>query len=617
MGRNPGTNQPPSLLVMAGMIFVVLLIFNLASKVSGCFAPAELTFQYGELDREIENGNIGSIKIKNSGEIEGLLNKPVNEKTAFKIKALPFATMEDAQPLINQIKAKNPKAVIEVIHEGDGWLSTLVNLLPIIILVLFLVFMMKMTTQGNGKVMQFGKSKAKLVSPTNQKVTFADVKGVDEAKEELVEIVEFLKNPRKFTALGGRLPRGVLLVGPPGTGKTMLAKAVAGEAGVPFFSISGSDFVEMFVGVGASRVRDLFERAKQQAPGIIFIDEIDAVGRHRGTGLGGGHDEREQTLNQLLAEMDGFESNNGVIVIAATNRPDVLDPALQRPGRFDRQVVVNRPDIKGRQAILEIHASKTNMDPSVKLDVIARGTPGFVGAELANLINEAALNAARRDNTTVTMEDLEYAKDKVLMGLAKHSLNISEDEKETTAIHEAGHTVVAVFMPHADPIHKVTIVPRGMSMGSTWQLPVDDKHNYSEDYLKSQLAILMGGRAAEEVFLKGQKNTGASSDIERATDIARRMVREWGMSGLGPVNFQNETANPFLGKQLSEDRGNYSEDTARKIDAEIKTLLDNAYHQAQTILRANSESTKAIAKKLLEKEVLSGDEVRQIIDGPK
>ncbi len=453
--------------------------------------------------------------------------------------------------------------------------------------------MIRQMQSGGNKAMSFGKSRARLLSMQQKKVTFKDVAGVDEAKEELHEIIEFLREAQKFQKLGGRIPKGVLLVGPPGTGKTLLARAVAGEANVPFFSISGSDFVEMFVGVGASRVRDLFEQGKKNAPCIIFIDEIDAVGRHRGAGLGGGHDEREQTLNQLLVEMDGFESNEGVILIAATNRPDVLDPALLRPGRFDRRVVVARPDVRGREEILRVHTRKIPINDDVDLSILARGTPGFSGADLANMVNEAALLAARQNRKTVLMYDFELAKDKVLMGAERKSMILTDEEKKNTAYHEGGHALVAAKVPHADPLHKVTIIPRGMALGVTMQLPIDDKHTYDRVYLESQLAIMMGGRVAEEIFLKTM-TTGAGNDIERATEIARKMVCEWGMSQLGPLTFGKKEEQIFLGRELSQHR-DYSEETAREIDAEVRRFIDAAYKTAFDVLDGNRDVLERIA----------------------
>jgi cell division protease FtsH len=471
--------------------------------------------------------------------------------------------------------------------------------------------MRQMQTGGN-KAMSFGKSRAKLISEDKKKITFADVAGVEEAKEELVEIVDFLKDPSKFQRLGGRNPKGVLVVGPPGTGKTLLAKAIAGEADVPFYNISGSDFVEMFVGVGASRVRDLFEQGKKNAPCIIFIDEIDAVGRHRGAGLGGGHDEREQTLNQLLVEMDGFESNEGVILIAATNRPDVLDPALLRPGRFDRQIVVGRPDLQGRIKILEVHTRKIPIDSSVNLETIARGTPGFAGADLANLVNEAALLAARRNKKTVEMPDFEDAKDKVLMGVERRSILITADEKKVTAFHEAGHTLVAKLIPGTDPVHKVTIIPRGRALGLTQQLPTEDRYTYKKEYLLNTIAILMGGRVAEEIVMKSM-TTGAGNDIERATDMARKMVCEWGMSDkLGPITFGKKDEEIFLGREISQHR-DYSESTALEIDSEVSRIVSENYQRAKDLLTTNVLALTSIAEALLAKETLDGAEVDELI----
>jgi cell division protease FtsH len=496
---------------------------------------------------------------------------------------------------------------------GGNWVNVMSTLIPIALVVGFWFFMIRQMQSGGNKALSFGKSRARLHSSQQKKVTFKDVAGVEEAKEELQEIIEFLREPQKFQKLGGRIPKGVLLIGSPGTGKTLLARAIAGEANVPFFSISGSDFVEMFVGVGASRVRDLFEQGKKNAPCIIFIDEIDAVGRHRGAGLGGGHDEREQTLNQLLVEMDGFESNEGVILVAATNRPDVLDPALLRPGRFDRRVVVSRPDVKGREQILKVHTKKTPLADDVDLAVIARGTPGFAGADLANLVNEAALVAARQNRKVVTQYDFELAKDKVMMGVERKSMIISEEEKKNTAYHEAGHALVAALTPHADPVHKVTIIPRGMALGLTMQLPLDDKHSYNKDYLEAQLAILMGGRVAEEIFMH-HITTGAGNDIERATDMARKMVCEWGMSELGPLSFGKREEQIFLGREIAQHR-DYSEATAIRIDEQVKKLVQTGYDRARRIIEERKEALERIALALLEREVLDGGEVRQLIEG--
>jgi cell division protease FtsH len=496
---------------------------------------------------------------------------------------------------------------------GSGWVSILINAIPFVLLLAFWIFMMRQMQSGGNKALSFGKSRARLHSSQQKKVTFKDVAGVEEAKEELQEIIEFLREPQKFQKLGGRIPKGVLLIGPPGTGKTLLARAIAGEANVPFFSISGSDFVEMFVGVGASRVRDLFEQGKKNAPCIIFIDEIDAVGRHRGAGLGGGHDEREQTLNQLLVEMDGFESNEGVILVAATNRPDVLDPALLRPGRFDRRVVVDRPDVKGREMILRVHTKKTPLADDVDLSIVARGTPGFAGADLANLVNEAALVAARQNRKVVTQFDFELAKDKVMMGVERKSMIITPEDKRITAYHEAGHALVAALSPGADPLHKVTIIPRGMALGLTMQLPLDDKLNANREYLEARLSILMGGRIAEEVFMH-HITTGASNDIERATDMARKMVCEWGMSELGPLSFGKKEEQIFLGREIAQHR-DYSEATAIKIDEQVRKLVEAGYSRARNIIEEKSDALVRIAEALLEREVLDGSEVKMLIDG--
>ena len=496
---------------------------------------------------------------------------------------------------------------------ASGWQNYVMFFGPVLLLGAFWFFMIRQMQTGGNKALSFGKSRARLLSMQQKKITFKDVAGVDEAKEELKEIIEFLREAQKFQKLGGRIPKGVLLIGPPGTGKTLLARAVAGEANVPFFSISGSDFVEMFVGVGASRVRDLFEQGKKNAPCIIFIDEIDAVGRHRGAGLGGGHDEREQTLNQLLVEMDGFESNDGVILVAATNRPDVLDPALLRPGRFDRRVVVNRPDVRGREEILRVHTRKIPLNDDVDLAILARGTPGFSGADLANMVNEAALLAARNNRKTVLMYDFELAKDKVLMGAERKSLLLTEEEKKVTAYHEAGHALVASKLPHADPLHKVTIIPRGMALGVTMQLPETDKHNYNKQYLETMIAIMMGGRLAEEIFLS-QMSTGASNDIERATEMARSMVCEWGMSDLGPLAFGKKEEQIFLGREIAQHR-DFSEETARRIDEQVRVLVDAGYARAKEVLENNRDALVRIANALLVREVLDGSEIKLLLEG--
>jgi cell division protease FtsH len=514
--------------------------------------------------------------------------------------------------MIKKLQDKNVSITVQDVGNSSwGWLINLFA--PLALLAALWYFMIRQMQTGGNKALSFGKSRARLLSMQQKKVTFKDVAGVEEAKEELKEIIEFLREAQKFQKLGGRIPKGVLLVGPPGTGKTLLARAVAGEANVPFFSISGSDFVEMFVGVGASRVRDLFEQGKKNAPCIIFIDEIDAVGRHRGAGLGGGHDEREQTLNQLLVEMDGFESNEGVILMAATNRPDVLDPALLRPGRFDRRVVVNRPDVRGREEILRVHTRKIPLSDDVDLSVLARGTPGFSGADLANMVNEAALSAARQNRKAVLMYDFELAKDKVLMGVERKSLILSEEEKKVTAYHEAGHALVASKLPNSDPLHKVTIIPRGMALGVTMQLPIDDKHNYTKDYLETEIAIMMGGRIAEELFLN-QMSTGAGNDIERATELARKMVCEFGMSALGPLTFGKKEEQIFLGREINQHR-DYSEATAIKIDEEVKRMIHDGYETAKSILAANRDTLVRIALALLEREVLDANELKMIIEG--
>src|SRR5438445_395558 len=572
-------------------------------------AAREDTPSYSEFMAHVDQGDIKEVTMylsPNSYELQGEYVKPATKKfhtTIFK---------EDAPNLSKVLREKQVLINVKEVLSGD-WLIILLNALPLLLLVGFCLFLMRQMQAGGNKALSFGKSRARLLSAQQKKVTFKDVAGTDEAKEELQEIIEFLKDPQKFQKLGGRIPKGVLLVGPPGTGKTLLARAIAGEANVPFFSISGSDFVEMFVGVGASRVRDLFEQGKKNAPCIIFIDEIDAVGRHRGAGLGGGHDEREQTLNALLVEMDGFESNEGVILIAATNRPDVLDPALLRPGRFDRRVVVARPDVKGREEILRVHTRKVPISDDVDLSIIARGTPGFSGADLANLVNEAALWAARQNRKVVTMADFEMSKDKVLMGVERKSMILSEEEKRNTAYHEAGHALVAAMTPGADPLHKVTIIPRGMALGVTMQLPIDDKHTYTKDYLETRLAIMMGGRVAEETFL-GQMTTGAGNDIEQASDLARRMVCEFGMSSLGPVTFGKKEEQIFLGREINQHR-DFSEETAQLIDKEVRVLVDAGYQSATQILSSNKDIMHRMSAALLEREVLDANEIKLIIEG--
>jgi cell division protease FtsH len=570
---------------------------------AGGSGSKEREINFSEFMSQVDQGNISEVTLIGT-EVRG---KYRNDKTGF------HTTVPANYPdMIKILRDKNVLINVKDVQSGN-WPTWLLNLSPLILFGALWFIMIRQMQTGGSKALSFGKSRARLLSMQQKKVTFKDVAGVDEAKEELREIIEFLREAQKFQKLGGRIPKGVLLVGPPGTGKTLLARAVAGEANVPFFSISGSDFVEMFVGVGASRVRDLFEQGKKNAPCIIFIDEIDAVGRHRGAGLGGGHDEREQTLNQLLVEMDGFESNEGVILIAATNRPDVLDPALLRPGRFDRRVVVPRPDVRGREEILRVHTRKIPLNDDVDLSVLARGTPGFSGADLANLVNEAALNAARQNRKTVMMFDFELAKDKVLMGAERKSMILSDEEKRMTAFHEAGHALVAAMMKHSDPLHKVTIIPRGMALGVTMQLPIDDKHTYSREYLETRIAIMMGGRVAEELFLN-QMTTGAGNDIEQATELARKMVCEWGMSDLGPLTFGKKEEQIFLGREIAQHR-DYSEDTAIKIDQEVRRIVDNGYKGATNILSGHRETLSQIAMALLEREVLDANEIQLIIDG--
>jgi cell division protease FtsH len=579
---------------------MMILVFSLINKPR---SSQEKT-NYTEFINALDAGRIASVTLQGS-EVVG---KYTDGKE--------FRTYKPEDPLLTQkLLEKKVPITAKAEEEKVSWLSMLLSWLPLILLVGVWIFFMRQMQVGGGKAMSFGKSRAKLLTEAQGRITFEDVAGVDEAKEELAEIIAFLKDPKKFTKLGGRLPKGVLLVGPPGTGKTLLARAIAGEAGVPFFSISGSDFVEMFVGVGASRVRDLFVQGKKNAPCIVFIDEIDAVGRHRGAGLGGGHDEREQTLNQLLVEMDGFESNEGVILISATNRPDVLDPALLRPGRFDRQVVVPRPDVKGREAILKVHSRQTPLSPSVDLSVIARGTPGFSGADLANVVNEAALLAARKDKNFVEMQDLDDAKDKVLMGVERRSMVISEEEKRNTAYHEAGHTLVAKFIPNTDPVHKVSIIPRGRALGITMQLPIEDKHSYNRESLLDRIAVLMGGRAAEEIVFQ-TKTTGAGNDIEHATEIARKMICEWGMSDrLGPVSLGRKDEQIFLGREMGVAK-NFSEATAVEIDEEIRRIVEDNYNRARKLLTDNIEILHKLSRELIDKESLNGAEVDEIMGRP-
>ena len=588
-----------SLLFWMVLVVVVVLVWNLSTT----FQKGDRTISFSDFIQWVDSGQVASVTITGS-EVTGVTKMNENFRTY-----APTQYDNLAGKLIDRNIAVTAKA-----EAASPWASLLYSWAPILLMIGFWIFLMRQMQTGGQKALSFGKSRAKLSSSSQKKVTFKDVAGVDEAKEELQEIIEFLKEPQKFQKLGGRIPKGVLLMGPPGTGKTLLARAVAGEANVPFFSISGSDFVEMFVGVGASRVRDLFEQGKKNAPCIVFIDEIDAVGRHRGAGLGGGHDEREQTLNQLLVEMDGFESNEGVILVAATNRPDVLDPALLRPGRFDRRIVVNQPDVRGREGILAVHTKKIPLSDDVDISVLARGTSGFCGADLANLVNEAALNAARYDLKSVRMLDFEFAKDKVLMGTERKSMIISDQEKRVTAVHEAGHALLTVLLPHADPIHKVTIIPRGMALGLTQQLPVDEKHNYSKEYLDDQIAILLGGRIAEEIS-SASVTTGAGSDLERATELARRMVCEWGMSEeMGPLTFGKKEEQIFLGREIAQHQ-DYSEDTAIKIDREVKKIIDDNYRRATAVLTERKATLSEIAKQLLAHEVLDGDQVRAIAAG--
>ncbi len=578
----------------------LILLWQVFQKSSGSGHDKDVSFS-----QFVQDARVGQVQdaTVNGSEVRGKLKN-----------GEPYhVTVPANYPQLFDILQENHVSVTVRDNQGSSWLPILFNLGPILIIGALWFFMLRQMQSGGNKAMSFGKSRARLLSMQQKKVTFKDVAGVDEAKEELKEIIEFLREAGKFQKLGGRIPKGVLLVGPPGTGKTLLARAVAGEANVPFFSISGSDFVEMFVGVGASRVRDLFEQGKKNAPCIIFIDEIDAVGRHRGAGLGGGHDEREQTLNQLLVEMDGFEANDGVILVAATNRPDVLDPALLRPGRFDRRVIVGRPDVRGREEVLAVHSRKVPTADDVDLRVMARGTPGFSGADLANMVNEAALNAARHNRKAVLMADFEAAKDKVMMGAERRSMLLSDEEKRVTAYHEAGHALVASVRAHADPLHKVTIIPRGMALGVTMQLPVDDRHTVTKDYLETQLAILMGGRIAEEIFLK-QMTTGAGNDIERATELARKMVCEFGMSRLGPLTYGKKEEQIFLGREIAQHR-DFSEETARQIDGEVRSMVDEAYKSAYSILDSKQDAMHSMAHALLERETLDANDIRLILEG--
>ncbi len=577
---------------------IVILLFNLfqSAQQGGPEQP-----NFSEFLKAVEQGRVDSVVIRGNLVTYTLKDNAQIQRTY----------IVEYPDLIKLLRDRGVRIAVKP-SDSTPWYAIFLQWIPMLLFIGVWIFFMRQMQGGGAKALSFGKARARLISEKQNKVTFQDVAGVEEAKEELREIIEFLKDPQKFQKLGGKIPKGVLLVGPPGTGKTLLAKAIAGEANVPFFSISGSDFVEMFVGVGASRVRDLFEQGKKHAPCIIFMDEIDAVGRHRGAGLGGGHDEREQTLNQLLVEMDGFETNEGVILIAATNRPDVLDPALLRPGRFDRQVVVSRPDVRGREEILRVHARRIQLGPDVNLKVLARGTPGFSGADLANLVNEAALLAARPNKKHVEMIDFENAKDKVLMGVERRSMIISEEEKRTIACHEAGHALVANLLPGTDPVHKVTIIPRGRALGLTQQLPLDDKYNYSKEYLLNRIVILLGGRAAEEIVL-GQQTTGAGDDLEKATEMARKMVCEWGMSEkLGPLTFGKKEEHIFLGREFARHQ-DYSDETAILIDNEIKRIVTECAEKARQLIEENLDKLHALAKALLERESLDGEEVSRVL----
>ncbi len=579
-------------LVISLMMIMLFQIFKQSDKIN-------VSVSYSDFLSMVEDGSVIQVMIQGDN-LSGTSSQG------------PFKTFAPKDPeLIKLLRSKGVKIEAKP-DEDSSWVQVFLSWVPMLLLIGVWIFFMRQMQVGGGKALSFGKSRAKLMSDSQEKVTFDDVAGIDEAKEELQETIEFLRDPKKFTRLGGRIPKGVLLVGAPGTGKTLLARAIAGEAAVPFYNISGSDFVEMFVGVGASRVRDLFVQGKKNAPCIIFMDEIDAVGRHRGAGLGGGHDEREQTLNQLLVEMDGFESNEGVILISATNRPDVLDPALLRPGRFDRQVVVPVPDIKGREAILKVHVKKTVLADDVNISVLARGTPGFTGADLENMVNEAALMAARRGKDRVEMVEFEDAKDKVMMGTERRSMIISDEEKRTTAYHEAGHALVARLLPDTDPIHKVTIIPRGRALGLTQQLPINEKHTYPKDYLKDNIAILMGGRAAEEIVLQTQ-TTGAGNDIEKASDLARKMVCDYGMSdSLGPLNFGKKEEQIFLGREIAQHR-DYSELTAQKIDEEVRNIVTGAYNKTSQLISDHLDTLHKMANALLEKETLDVNDLDEIM----
>ena len=586
-------------IILAGVSILMVVLFSMASQQT---SPKN-QWSYSDFISQVESGNIMSVKIKGQ-KIEGITTNNAN--------FLTYSPRQD-EKLVTLLIEKGVSVNVEPPEEGSWLGSFMLSWLPVLVLIAVWLFFMRQMQGGGGKAMSFGRSRARMISQEQGRVTFDDVAGVDEAKEELQEVVDFLSNPKKFTRLGGRIPKGVLLVGPPGTGKTLLARAVAGEAGVPFFSISGSDFVEMFVGVGASRVRDLFVQGKKNAPCLIFIDEIDAVGRQRGAGLGGGHDEREQTLNQLLVEMDGFESNEGVILIAATNRPDVLDPALLRPGRFDRQVVVPTPDFKGRERILQVHSNRTPLGKDVNLEILAKGTPGFSGADLENLVNEAALQAAKLGKDRLSMADFEFAKDKVLMGRERRSLILSDEERKTTAYHEAGHALVAKLIKGTDPVHKVSIIPRGRALGVTMQLPEGDRHGYSRRYLEGNLSILLAGRAAEMIIFD-EITTGAGNDIERATNLARKMICEWGMSDvIGTIAVGDKNDEVFLGRDMMHTR-NYSEETARLVDAEVKAIIETALKKTLDILNEHVAILHKISETLLDKETISGEDIDKIMN---
>jgi len=609
-------NQRPMRTLSLWLLIVLLAIITL--KFMNLGTPRETPITFTELQQQIDAGNLRELTVVGT-ELHGELTNATTRAQGMSPASYTLFRTESVtvdRDFVQDILTKNPNARIEIKKPSQPWFQIFLTyvFMPILLFFGLWMFVMRQMQSGGSAALKFGKSRAKILMESNLKVTFNDVAGCDEAKQELEEIIEFLRDPKRFQALGGRIPKGALLLGPPGTGKTLLAKAVAGEAGVPFFSMSGSDFVEMFVGVGASRVRDLFEQGKRHAPCIIFIDEMDAVGRHRGAGLGGGHDEREQTLNQLLVEMDGFESNEGVILIAATNRPDVLDPALLRPGRFDRQIVVDRPDVRGREGILRVHTRKKPLAKDVDLAVLARGTPGLAGAELENLVNEAALLAARKGLKVVSMSDFEEAKDKIMMGTERKSLLISEEEKKVTAYHEAGHALVGWMLPDMDPLHKVTVIPRGRALGITSFLPSDDRYTRSKDYLEQLLAMIMGGRAAEELVFS-RVTSGAADDIRRSTEMARKMVCEWGMSErLGPLSFGQKEEMVFLGREIAQHK-DYSEETAVTIDQEVRRIIESAHGRAKGILQGNLDKLHTLAQALLEREILDGDEIGIVLRG--